>query len=772
MKKTMLAALLILIAQTLYAVNISGIVADAKSGETIPGVNIIVVDSDRGAASELHGFFVIQGLKPGKHTLRFSHIAYKDIEMEIELGNSHRYLERILLEGEAVSADAVVVTADRAVHIDSDLDISSFRVDPVMLTEIPQLNKDVFQVVKFSPSVTQSDPFSPQYYVRGSDAGENMVQLDGMVIYNPQHFMGSAAVFNPYSIKDIEMLVGGFDAEYGGRNASILHISTREGTQDGIHGEFKPGISGISGAIEFPVREKVTAMISGRFLTDLTTRVLMGSPNLLSDFNTAIMYQGDKLQLRFSGFAARDYMDYSIDNLLVYFPKGIFDHFEEGFVTNTFNRAMGLKAKYLLHPSLLWEGHAYFSASTVDNETRFGYLVDDSTEAMNYGMDFRTRIENGIFDRTVKSSLSWYLPFRQTLKAGVENNYLLFQNELGRFSGSPNPDEHRAEIQSYYLQDRINLNRLTVKLGMRFSRSSDAMDWVKEPRFSMALDLGKLTVKASHGKYTQHLTTLDSKNDEFIQFLDYYNSLQELDPIHSEQTVLSLESQITPDYFLSITGYYKDLQRLYRSAYSNDFSENRGIFLEAGYGEAYGVEVILKTDWDRLSGWISYNWSRGFRSYPGILNGEKHIFDGDQPHNLKSILSYKLTPDITASSTFKFTSGYPRTWETGMYLRYDYDPVNNELNAFSASYTPVKNNVRYPARLDWEIGWKKKLRSGFGYHLADYLGLEGAYFTTTIYNILFLHRNPMYYFYFPEYGYYGLDMDFIPGVSASYSLVF
>ncbi|MCK5520361.1 MAG: TonB-dependent receptor plug domain-containing protein, partial [Candidatus Marinimicrobia bacterium] len=718
------------------------------------------------------GFFILQGLKPGTYTLRFSHIAYKTIEMDVKLEKQDIYLSRILLETAPVIGQRVVVEADRNVHIDTDLDIGSFQIRPAMLTEIPQLGKDVFRVIKFSPSVTSSDAFSPQYYVRGSDAGENMVQLDGMTIYNPQHFMGSAAVFNPYAIKNIEMLVGGFDAEYGGRNASILHISTREGNKDGVHGEFRPSISGISGAIEFPLKENITAMISGRLRSDLSFRVLMGSPNLLSDFNTAIMYQGQRLQLRFSGFAARDYMDYSIDNLLIFFPLGIFDNFEEGFITNTTNKALGLKSKLLLHPSLLWESHIYTSSSVVDNQTYFSYLVSDTSQAMNFGMNFRTRIENSIEDYTIKSSLSWYLPFRQTLKGGVEINKLEFRNELGRFQGPASPDINNSRIEAFYIQDRINMNFLSIKLGTRISRTAARGKWVIEPRLSSALKFGNVKIKVSHGEYTQHLTTLDSKNDEFVQFLDYYNALQELEPIHSIQSIVSAESQINADYFLSITGYYKDLQRLYRSAYSNDFNENKGIFLEAGHGEAYGIEFILKTDWDRLNGWISYNWSRGFRNYPGVYGGKTHIFDGDQPHNLKSILSYRLTSDITASSTFKFSSGYPRTWENAMFLRYDYDALENQLNAFSSTLTPEKNNVRYPARLDWEIGWKKKLRSGFGFYLAEYLGLEGAYFTTTIYNILFLHRNPQYYMYIPEYGYYALDTNFLPSVSAGYSLVF
>ncbi|HCL00528.1 MAG TPA: hypothetical protein DHW42_10555, partial [Candidatus Marinimicrobia bacterium] len=90
----------------------------------------------------------------------------------------------------------------------------------------------------------------------------------------------------------------------------------------------------------------------------------------------------------------------------------------------------------------------------------------------------------------------------------------------------------------------------------------------------------------------------------------------------------------------------------------------------------------------------------------------------------------------------------------------------------TTNLTPAKNNVRYPPRLEWDIGWKKKLRGGFGYYLAEYLGADNAIFTMTIRNILFLHRDPQWYFYFPDYGYYGFDFEILPSISAGYSIRF
>jgi len=768
----------------LQAGDVTGFVHDAQSGESIIGVNVFIKATGQGAASNVEGFYILRHGGEGRVELTFSHIAYEDTTLTINLGRENHFISSVSLRPHALDTKAIEVVGKRTTII-KDMDISSLQVDPVILTEIPQLNKDVFKLVKFSPSVTTSDPMSPQYYVRGSDPGENLVQMDGMTIYNPQHFMGSSAIFNPYSIKNVEMLVGGFDAEYGGRNASIMNISTREGHQSEIHGEFRPSISGISGAIEFPAGENGTAMLSGRTYTDFMLRVMMGSPNLVMDYNAAYQVLLGKTRLRFSGFFARDYMDYSVDNLMLFFPEGLFESFGEGFVTNTTNRALGVKFNSVLLPMLTLEGQVYHSASTVDNLTYFNYSITDTVEDFTVALDYKTHIENTIGENTGKANLAWYAFWNQTVKLGFEINDLFFANEVGRFDTDPNPNESGAQFQSFFVQDKVELGPLQIKLGLRNSRSQapgsagqlrsgKQGEWHMEPRASASLKLpGGHQFKTAYGKYFQYLTTMDSKGDEFVQFLDYYQSLEDREPLNSIHYIIGLNGPLFGNIAYEISAYYKDLQQLYRATYSNTIvAGESSALIEGGSGESYGFEILLRGEFGRLSGWLGYNYSRGFRCYPSILDGEKSLFDADQPHNLKSILLFKLTPDIVASSTLQITSGFPRTWETGMRMHGTYDPLTNKSGYFATYITPERNNVRYPARFAWDIGWKKKLRSGFGFNLAEYLGGVDAYMTMTIRNLLFLHRNPVYYFYIPNYGYYGFGTEYLPSISFGYSLQF
>lgn len=136
---------------------------DKETGETIIGVNIIVEGTDFGTATDMSGFFVVTNLSAGDISLLFTHIAYEYKVQRIEIAGADLFLGRVLMTPTAIEGEAVEVVANRGNIIKAETDIASFKVDPKVLQEVPQLGKDVFELVKFSPSVTISDAFSPLY---------------------------------------------------------------------------------------------------------------------------------------------------------------------------------------------------------------------------------------------------------------------------------------------------------------------------------------------------------------------------------------------------------------------------------------------------------------------------------------------------------------------------------------------------------------------------------------------------------------------------------
>lgn len=595
-----------------------------------------------------------------------------------------------------------------------------------------------------------------------------------MTIYNPQHLVSGGAIFNPFAIKNIEMLVGGFDAEFGGRNASILYITSREGHQSEVHGEFKPSISGVVGAIEFPLRNSATAMLSARLKSDLISRVVLGMSNMLGDLNAAYQRRFGNTRVRLSLFLARDYMDFDAARYLIYFDIPGMEDYRNGRLTNTSNYAAGVQIRSIVTPTLVLESQFYYSGLQVDNHTFIEYTQKDTVTNVDYELRYDTHIENRISDATAKSSLTWFAPFGQTVKLGAEVNSYSFFNRAGLFSATGVSNQSQEVLQAVYFQDRVEVGPILIKLGYRQSRFTPELLWLAEPRFSLAIRLGRQTIKAAWGVYHQYLTSMNTQDFEISQAVDYYYPLREMEPLRSVHNVLGLEGRLAEGLQYSITTYVKDLTTLYRYDYGNTTQSLLAYeaLLEKGEGGSYGVECLVRGEWHSLSGWLAYAYSVATRSYPSIQDGKSYMFEGDQTHTLKALVMYRLTQDMTASTTIQFTSGFPKTWETGLVSHYSYNPLTNEFGVYPEYITPVKNNVRFPPRLLLDIGWKKKLRSGFGYRLAEFLGSDEAYFTMTVQNVLFLARNPYLYFYLPDYGYYGAGNLMPPSVNTGYSIKF
>ncbi len=768
------AFLLLLTIGWLRAATLSGYVTDAETGETIIGVNILVARTGMGSTTDQNGFFVIRNVPPGEVELVFTHIAHERRTLAVSVADDDLFLDIVSLAPAVLRTDAIVVTGKRGNLIEQDMDIASFEVSPAVLREVPQFNKDVFRLITYSPSITISDPLSPLYFVRGSDPGENLIQLDGMTIYNPQHLLSSQAIFNPYAIKEIELLVGGFDAEHGGRNSSILYITSREGHKEEVRGEFRPSTSGLVGAVEFPAPGGGTAMVSGRMLSSMVSRIMMGMPNVMADFNGAYQTTVGRTRLRFSTLLARDLVDYDFARLGIYFDSPIFRDYSTGFLTDATNTAAGLRTRSVLTPNLVLATQVYYSGFRVDNKNFLHFSFTDEESGTLVVLDYETRVRNHISDYTAKADLALFTNWRQTLKVGGEQNWYRFFNRAGVLSSQALTAIVQSDLQAVFMQDKIDLGPVLLKAGLRWSRLAPGGQWRSEPRLALTIKGKHLTFKAAGGRYHQYLATMNTQDFEISQFLDYYYPLTGLEPLTSIQYVAGIEGKITDRVNFSATLYYKDLRTLYRFDYLNTLASilSYQAALERGRGEAYGLELLVRGEVGHLSGWLSYSLSRATRSYPSIMEGREFLYDADMTHALKGVVLYSLTADVTASVTAQLSSGYPKTWDLGYANHFTYDPIEDQVGIYPVPLTPVKNNVRYPPRILLDLGWKKKLRTGFGYRLAEYIGSDQAYFTMSIQNILFLRRNPIFYFRFPGMEPYAYDYQLFPMITAGYSIKF
>nr|MBP7461949.1 TonB-dependent receptor plug domain-containing protein [Candidatus Delongbacteria bacterium] len=642
-------------------------------------------------------------------------------------------------------------------------------------------HNDVFKAVKFLPGVESVDPISPLYAVRGSDPGENLVLLDGVTIYNPYHFITATGLFNNYAIKNTEMLVGGFGAEYGGRNSSVLYLTTREGNNRQLHGEIEPTLSQTQFVLDFPIDSSVTMMVSGRFYYDLMTRFLLYAPSYFYDANLSLNWVINPYnRLSFRYFRSQDYMDYSFRRFSTYFNElldtDIFDDYDLINRNRWDNQAGTAILKTIITPDLYLKTQLSGSFFSSKNQTILDFNYTDDEDDREYKIYHRTDIRNRIRDIGLKSSLSCKLNAHHTVNLGGEFNAYHLMNDMiiNYFSeGSTTRDPHLA---AGYIEDKISYEPVILRAGLRSSKFSYMDREYYEPRFNLTVNLpGNAKAKAAWGKYYQYIISINSQEYELSQYLDYYYPLKNQTPSTSVHYILGFEKLITDQSQLSIDFYYKDIQRVYTFDYNVNpleavrFSEK----IKPGQGESYGMEIMWEGNFRSFSGWLSYGLSRSTRSYPHIMEGKSFVHDYDRTHTFKAVVHHQILPTLSYSGTLRVMSGTPKTLETGGQSYYYYDPVSGGYATYPTAITAKKNNIRLPLFIQLDLGLKKRIRKGFAVELADYLGASESYLTATFGNLLFLfHRNVWFYIPIEDGKYYGFANNYFPNFSVGYTIKF
>ncbi len=222
---------------------IAGTVTDAATGQTLPGASVAVVGTSYGAATDGEGRYTIIGVRPGTYRLRASFIGYTETVVEnvrVQSGLTTR-IEIELSEQMVEFDDEVIVTAERPpVQRDETasvqyLDIQEIEELPVTSTEEALFVQAgvFFDQQPIEGGLNGSGRGEPRYAVRGGDQTEVLWFLDGAriaaLIEGRADQGGSYTSINPHAIQEIQILTGGFAAEYGGAQSGVVNVVTKEG---------------------------------------------------------------------------------------------------------------------------------------------------------------------------------------------------------------------------------------------------------------------------------------------------------------------------------------------------------------------------------------------------------------------------------------------------------------------------------------------------------------------------------------------------------------
>ncbi|RMF65075.1 MAG: hypothetical protein D6743_08415, partial [Calditrichaeota bacterium] len=202
---------------------IKGRVVNRQTGTGLPDANISVLASPYGTASDQGGYFQLT-LPVGEHDIQVSVIGYEKLTRKrvgVKAGKI-TYLT-LRLQPTVLEMPEVAVQSTRDLlpqHMQVEPSIKTLRRE--RLIAIPTVGEpDLFRAIQTLPGVSAPNDYSNQLYIRGGNADQNLILLDGVVVYNPYHMFGLAGAFNPDVVEQVNLSLGGFSARYGDRLSSV-----------------------------------------------------------------------------------------------------------------------------------------------------------------------------------------------------------------------------------------------------------------------------------------------------------------------------------------------------------------------------------------------------------------------------------------------------------------------------------------------------------------------------------------------------------------------
>lgn len=638
-------------AGSLAAATISGFVRDSLTKETLVSATVSIAGTRLGARTNKSGFFTIKNVPAGRQTIVASYLGYVRSEITLELAADDQRRLTIDLAPGSITTREVTVQAERD---EETREITVSRVD-VPIEQLSEIRlggeSDVFRALQHLPGVLASSQISSGLYVRGGSPDQNLVLVDGAAVYNPSHLFGFYSAFNTDAIKDVELIKGGFPAEYGGRLSAVLNITQKEGNREQVEGLASIGLIASRAVIEGPIGNGSWFLGGRRTYLDLILELVPETEDPIPDFyfydaNARITQEiGDNDRVSLSGFLSRDH--------LVFAGTGL------DFTMNLGNRTAALRWTHIAGSDLF----TTLTASASEYSTGF----TGGFSGTGFG------VTNTITDYTTRFNAEWYATDLATVRAGFEVTNFRF-NYLQEFFG-PNDSANAGSaaaipqadltipdwVYGGFAQLGYQLTeRLAVQAGLRAEYLELRDELTFDPRFAVRFEASPaVSLKAAWGSYHQYLKL--ATLPDFSFFDTWLPTDSTVAPSSAMHYVLGVETKPFDGINIDVDLYYKSLENISEMNEFVTVSKKVSEIFFSGTGRSYGAELFVQKRSGDLTGWFGYGLGFIDVQFDSVNNGRTFRPKYDRRHDLKFVAQYRLNERWSFGGSFVFQSGQSYT---------------------------------------------------------------------------------------------------------------
>lgn len=669
--KILLPALLLLMTLPLYSQNSGTLTGTVQHTDgRLFGVNIQVHKTLLGCSTDKAGHYYLK-IPSGTWLVEYRMIGYTPVTDSVKILPGETVEKNVTLQSAPIPFKGIVVEAPR---YEPEQLTRSFQISTTGIRNVPPLGEpDLLQAVAALPGVSVANDLKGALHFRGGSSDQNLILLDGVEIYHPQHLLGLLGAFNTLIIETAEIFNGYLPVKYGDRISGIIDVKTIE-DRNVSQAHLSLLSSGFCLAREF---WKTHFLIAARktYLNLLIPDLNYG----FTDLNLKISRKlGSHFKVNFYGYLNQDNLK----------P----DKAEATGVDQWGNAISALKFSY--------------HSRSVFNKAQISYAHN----LIKFPAD--PRIKNIIEDFTFSDILLFLWKNHET-ELGFSYKSLVFDylwhgkyNDLKEIFHENIPNqfdwEKQHSLANVFLSDKVKLlHPLQIEYGFRYNRWRQA-DYFS-PRIAALLTLSPIvSLKASLGQYRQFL----AQGKEPIEGSVWGLLFPAQNPTTANGVTLGFALKLPGEITFEGEGYLKKVKHF--SWLDQNFPE-----FESATGKIHGADFLLRKNQGTITFQLAYNYLKTTAS----VQGKEFPFDWDIPHSLNGLLGYELTKGWFFNTHLTYHSGAPITPVTGKYLRvlsvWERQPYYIHQTEFLDGET---NSFRLPAYFRLDVSLRKKIvREKFSY---------------------------------------------------------
>jgi hypothetical protein len=719
------------------------VVARADTGVAAPaqGATVLVVGSALRATTGADGRFLLDRVAAGPVTVRVRLLGYRAVDRVVRVPAGDTARVDVMLEPEPQLLSPVRTDA-RPADVEtfaSKPNIATVTIDAGAMTGIPRVGEpDVVRVVQLLPGVVARNDFNTGLNVRGGEADQNLILLDGYPIYNPFHLGGVFSTFMDATVGGIELMTGAFPARYGGRLSSVLDVRSAGETRGGVNVRADVSVLGASAKLGglFAGGRGTWSVAGRRTYADAVTAVFTSNvfPYHFRDLHGRATYAlpGD-VRLAVTAYAGNDVLDANLAEIESDSTAGRAG--EGGWAFDWGNRVLGVSISKELGPNARIPLVGWRAGKGMELEQRVS--ASGFSTLLDLGRGTFTQ-RNTIRDLRLGGSL-----LARAVAHDLSIGYEVAAHRIRYASGSPQTGTsefdftQRPVSAAAWVDDLWRLSpRWLVQGGLR-AEALTGRNWAAlSPRVSVKyFATPDLALTAATGRVTQWLHSL--AGDGPLRYFEVWIASDSLTPVATAwHWVVGAERRVRDAGSVRIEGYLKRYDRVLEANWSED-PQRRGDEFFVAEGVSYGVDVLAR--WlpsTGLGGWITYSYGLSSRSRDGVRWAPGH----DRRHDVDVVATWRVAK-YRFGARFGYATGTPYTPIVGAIARRLYDPSRDNWGTGSPeilleSLGGPRNGARFPAthRLDVDASREFRFRAAT---LAPYASVVNAYNAKNVFVYLY-----------------------------------